>query len=303
MHRILWIIIVIFNVSAEKRYGFHPIDSLAGNVKTIRESNCRARKKRNGKIVVRTMSCKFFERKYLNDGKIWFDTIRATYGTGWTRYYYDDHGHLTKKQRKIPGAGIEDEMRYTYDEKGNCIEESNYDSHGNLDESKKFKLTYDAQSHIAEVVEFNEEGEFEERCTDILYDYQGNIVSKITIDGDGDSSKDSSYFVYDEKGLIIREVKFDGRKLDWTRSYHYTADGKTASINKTVGKMKAFDDCDTFTYDADGHLVKYIDYDENKSIQRKMFDFTYDQRGNWIYSLMEDDDKDLYVRKREISYY
>ena len=104
--------------------------------------------------------------------------------------------HITefdKKQRK--------EISYkdavlTYNEKGDVIEEWNYDKKGKI--SKHIKIFYNAQNKKLKEVHFNSKGA-EKKIVEYAYDEKGKKISEKHYDTDAPTNIEWHKFIYDEK--------------------------------------------------------------------------------------------------------
>jgi hypothetical protein len=98
-----------------------------------------------------------------------------------------------KKQRK--------EITYkdallNYNEKGDVIEEWNFDKKGNI--SKHVKFTYNAQNKKLKEVHFTSKGK-EKKIVEYTYDEKGRKTMEKHIDADSPTNVEIHKFVYDEK--------------------------------------------------------------------------------------------------------
>jgi hypothetical protein len=98
-----------------------------------------------------------------------------------------------KKQRK--------EITYkdavlTYNDKGDVVEEWNYDKKGNI--SKHVKFTYNAQNKKLKEIHFSSKGK-EKKIVEYTYDDKGRKILEKHIDADTPTNVELHKFVYDEK--------------------------------------------------------------------------------------------------------
>jgi hypothetical protein len=98
-----------------------------------------------------------------------------------------------KKQRK--------EITYkdavlTYNDKGDVVEEWNYDKKGNI--SKHIKFTYNAQNKKLKEIHFSSKGK-EKKIVEYSYDDKGRKILEKHIDVDMPTNIELHKFVYDEK--------------------------------------------------------------------------------------------------------
>ncbi|MEY4876823.1 MAG: hypothetical protein RL708_1972 [Bacteroidota bacterium] len=98
-----------------------------------------------------------------------------------------------KKQRK--------EITYkdavlTYNDKGDVVEEWNYDKKGNI--SKHIKFTYNAQNKKLKEIHFSSKGK-EKKIVEYTYDDKGRKILEKHIDADTPTNVELHKFVYDEK--------------------------------------------------------------------------------------------------------
>ncbi|MFM2048197.1 MAG: hypothetical protein RI955_745 [Bacteroidota bacterium] len=98
-----------------------------------------------------------------------------------------------KKQRK--------EITYkdavlTYNDKGDVVEEWNYDKKGNI--SKHIKFTYNAQNKKLKEIHYSSKGK-EKKIVEYTYDDKGRKILEKHIDADTPTNVELHKFVYDEK--------------------------------------------------------------------------------------------------------
>ncbi len=173
-----------------------------------------------------------------------------------TIFERDDGGRRTVS-RSIGGDGLPlDEIRYSYDERGNLIEEGTYRKNKLLFKSIH---AYDEGGHKLETKTYLSDGSLKSKSV-YTYDIKGNIA---TIDSYKDCTSDQTCKLdykavdaYDEQGRM-------------TEAVIYKADG-------TIDEKRVY------TYNANGHEQEIIVYSGTGTIRKKeTASYEYDSNGNW----------------------
>jgi len=216
------------------------------------------------------------------------------------QYVFDSLGYMVEKNSFYNGLVIQKEI-FTYDKKGNIMEElwynsdnsliyNNYstfefDKKGNIitknifnsDSSMRKSLLYqyDENGRLAEsdVQEYFEEGEnYKEKY---FYDDKGKLDNHKIISTEGSEILNEIYS-YDESGNVIL-IKSDGDEEEKTISFEYdSANNLIHYISETVDDEGKDYIEGRSNYDTKGNLTEELIYDENKMlIDKRKFEITF----------------------------
>jgi len=275
--------------------------NLKGKVKSIREYTYEnidnvgdiQNNKPNGKFVLcYNIKGNLTKRdSYHSDGRLVVNHI----------YKYDNDGFLI--ERIVFTLG-EMDFGYTfkYDDKGNEIESTSYNSDGNLDYTIIFK--YDINGNLVEKIRYNSNGKFEEK-------------SKYTYD-DKDIKMDGIWIMYNSDGGIeLKTVyKYDDRGNEIEINLYQT-DGSITEKHK-----QNFDDNgniiesisfypngniyskDTYEFDNNGNQIEMNSYNSNsENVKNDTTEYEYDENENWIKKIDYENKIVSTIYIREIEYY
>jgi hypothetical protein len=306
MRSLIVIFLLSICCSAEKHYGFNPLDSISGSVKSIKKYHYKASLK-GGTIVPWQIPRLTVVREYRADGKLTFDStkVQGVYSSA-ERFFYDNQGNMVKKQTKSPmhPTSFIDDEAYEYDTAGRCVKSAKFDRSGKIDEFITYKYTTDASGRVIRRVASDVNNESSVTMTGIMYDNYNNMISHLEIDEDNDTEKIIVGLRYTEQGLITKETTYDSDgTFDKADSFTYRPDGKISEIIKYSGDILEVDDREKFIYDADGRLIEYLDFSEKGILERKRYNIEYDPHGNWIKMTQLENGRDYELLKREITYY
>jgi hypothetical protein len=196
------------------------------------------------------------------------------------RVSYDRHGDYLEGYYCDERLGLE--YSYEYDDDGNIIKSTWYDSYfGDLEATHLYK--YDSEDRVIEVIsQFGEQGSpGSEDITSIKYDRCGNFIEEDTFDSESvlihkwtgkyEGSKLMESVSYDSDGSIRdkNEYKYneDGQKIE---EYYY--DSKLSLTWR-----------ETFQYDNDGNVIESASYNGNGSlVVRAVYEeYEFDSNGEW----------------------
>ncbi|MDL2296644.1 hypothetical protein LJC68_09940 [Bacteroidales bacterium OttesenSCG-928-B11] len=126
-------------------------------------------------------------------------------------------------------------MRYCfrYDQKGNLLEEIDYDAYGKL--FKGWQYSYNSRDQVTEERFYLPYGCLYDKVK-FEYDFAGNLIKKLFYDMEGVLYREE-HFTYDQHGYLVQEskIRYRGYKLNTeTFSYQYQFDDKGNWINKMV---------------------------------------------------------------------
>ena len=179
-------------------------------------------------------------------------------------FIYDENGNLTERNLDITVTIIYDvneeigekadtlietyrkRFDYSYDEKGNRVQERAYDRFGRLD--KKETYTYNRKRKLIRAEDIWE------GFDSYAYNRKGKLIEERASNADGSYVMRTTY-KYDNKGYRIEQEV-------------YNFDGSLLSK-------------DIYTNDEKGNLIERTGYDRKGELSRRNI-FTYDDKGNWI---------------------
>lgn len=123
--------------------------------------------------------------------------------------------------------------KFRYDQKGNLIEEIDYDGHGNL--FKGWQYSYNKNDQVTEERFYLPYGCLYEKAK-FEYDLHGNLIKEQHFDMEGKLYREL-HFAYDKEGYLVEESKtqYRGRLFcTETFSYQYQFDHNGNWVNKKV---------------------------------------------------------------------
>lgn len=192
---------------------------------------------------------------------------------------------------------------YTYDEKGNCIEQT---TDVNGERRTKYNYVYDSMSNLIEYSVVDAQGVYRNKVI-YTYDSAGNRIQENGVISWYKVADEKTINTFDSDGHCIETNEYDSYgNLTEKTTYAYDSNGNCIEENETrywsdgsVGKEKitrVYDsdgNCieentyfagemykkETYAYDTDGKLVKKGLYSE---VGARITTFTYDSNGNCI---------------------
>lgn len=222
-------------------------------------------------------------------------------------YCFDpSHGNVIS-QNRVDKSGSTVSYRdytYSYDEKGNCIEQTSDD---NGERRTKYNYVYDSEGNLSEENHINAQGVYSYKVI-YTYDSAGNLIQENvviswygvadektinTFDSDGHLTETNEYdsygnltekttYAYDSNGNCIEEEEAiywgDGSESLEKITYVYDSDGNCIEVNTYFANGEMYKK-ETYAYDTDGKLVKKGLYGEEGA---RITTFTYDSNGNCI---------------------
>ena len=177
---------------------------------------------------------------------------------------------------------------YTYDDKGNRVEEAKY-LNGSV---AKTTYTYNDQGQLIKAVKNG--GAFQ---TDSLYDSEGRLIETKS------TSSSRFVFTYDQKGQLIKKQRFGGG-LDFEEVKTYDAQGRVASLANGDNLKDNDYQKVTHTYDNQGNLIEEVGYSNKGKIGTNAYNDEFDSAGNWIkrIALLEFDRLFGRYKRTEVTY-
>ena len=202
-----------------------------------------------------------------------------------TFYFYSEDRKLQRLHRNYHQPHESGDFKMTYDDKGNLVEEVNYDDRGKALE--RITMTYNDKGQMASrKVEFYHETSdkmIAEEYFEYTYDADGKIASKEGWEGEHEERKVTYKYThtanseteteYNMRGDVVDklEMKYDDKGNMISRAH--------TTYDKGVGRTMTID----FTYDEHGHILTETMSRSGSSIKKIItFEYVYDKYGNWI---------------------
>ena len=231
---------------------------------------------------------------------------------------YDEDQNLIERVKFFKSGKIWFKNLNEYDENGNVVIESKFDSDDNL--KKKRIYTYKDKRKIY-YINYDKNGDPTSK-TEYIYDEKGiKILETTKWYSDGDISKDFfdedgnkiRYIGYYSNGSIRKKMEFEYDKDgNQTAIIHYDEDGTTTKItyeydengnemykeNNYLGSIIRQD------YDQYGNLIyyefNYLDYDDQRIADYK---YEYDKHFNWVLQTKTSEVYKPEIKERTYEYY
>ena len=119
---------------------------------------------------------------------------------------YDEKGNKIEENDYDSDGRLDSKTTYKYDEKGNIIEENDYDSDGRLD--SKYIYKYDEKGNKIEENRYDSNGRLSQKTT-YKYDEKGNTIEKNDYDSDGRPAENYSYkYEYDKNNNWTQRIEY-----------------------------------------------------------------------------------------------
>lgn len=275
--------------------------NLKGKVKSVREFTYEnidnlediQKNKPSGKFVV------FYNIKgnltkrysYHSDGRLVVNNI----------YKYDNEGFLI--ERIIFTLG-EMDFRYTfkYDEKGNKIEMTCYNSDGSLNDKTTYK--YDIKDNQVEIIMYNSNEKLEEKSEYTYNDKDIKMDGKLELFKPDGSLDFSTIYNYDEKGNKIELYSYESnRNFRNNDTFKYDDKGNLIEFISLYPNGNVYSK-DTYKYDEKGNQIEKITFNSNSEIKENITTkYDYDENENWVKKNVYSNKTLLYIKERKIEYY
>ena len=218
---------------------------------------------------------------------------RDYYGSKKSKFLYDDQGNVSV----IESANYDSKDKlqywnrytYSYDSKGNKLEESVYDKDGNL--RLIYTCAYDSKGNKLQEVKYDDDGEIRHKNS-FKYDSRGNKIEKLRYIGEDLIEKFN--YSFDSKGNLLEDSHYSyyesKKKMEHIFSYKYDSRGnKIEEIEKKSSdydddynkKDPSLGDKKTYKYDSKGHLIESKEYYFSEIMTSKRT-CAYDATGNKI---------------------
>ncbi len=175
---------------------------------------------------------------------------------------------------------------YTFDDKGNIIEQNDYDGEGNyisgalteFNENSKITL-YQIFDENKQIIEWTEYG----------WDEEGRMILNVEYDGNG--AVTSRYTCeYDKNGNMLNSATYgENDQLEGREEATYNEDGTTNTYLSYDGEENVIYR-DAYTYNEQGKLIKEeISYESDGEAYNSVSEYEYDSKGNQTLLLSYDD--------------
>ncbi|WP_179335345.1 hypothetical protein [Winogradskyella costae] len=204
----------------------------------------------------------------------------------------DSFNIISKGERKRESFNSDYEKRYN--EKGNIIEVSNYDSNGLLNQKSKYE--YNKLDLLTVKKEYSSDGSLN---TIISYKYGDN---KTMTEWDNGENGTVCKLHYNENGDIEKNWYLDG-DLYSKYLFKYDKNGNEVEII-SYSEDNKIDNSWNLKYNELEYIVEKQRYDKDNNLIREIkYKYDYDKNNNWIKRIDFVDNFPLYVLEREYEYY
>ncbi len=287
--------------------------NLKGRVSSIREFSYTAQEK-NGKIQKlnpnSTMLYIFNNNGNILDFVVYNDDSNSVvYAKGAIvhkyTYKYNNKQNLIMEISKHPNSGFSNSVKkYKYDNQGNLLEMSEFDSDNGLIEKDIYK--YDWNSNLKEKTEYDSNEVLKQKHI-YKYDDKGNKIEELVYDSDMNLDR-NIFYRYDKEGNIISKTSINSSGIS-TASEKYDSNGNKIELIS----------CDpdgrlaikyNFEYNLNGDEIVFKNYIAMTNYHQTYFSkYEYDKYGNWIKRIKYNKQnqylviKHITLTEREIEYF
>lgn len=194
-----------------------------------------------------------------------------------------------------------------WDDKDRVIEESIFDTDGNLNLKRTFK--FDNKDNKIEVecqsASLSDPNRFTYRKYIYKYDSDNNLIGWYKEDEKDGSLSLMETYKYDANGKEIEQKYFDDGSLSSITKYIYNNLGNLTERNEnSIGGNSSV--ITIYKYDDKGNEIEQISTgnSDNELIKRNyIYKYEYDKAGNWLRKIDFLDGKAEQIKEREIEYY
>lgn len=242
--------------------------------------------------------------------------VKENLDTKWT-YTFDEKGNEIEQNKFNKSEELVKKTASNYDKNGNLIDKIEYKANGDL--KRKYTYKHDVNENIIEVNEYNANNKLS--LKDIYnYDEEGNEIEHYVYWSNGDlrikwTSK------YDEIGNKIESLEHSGSgTINERNAYMY-------DNNRNLVERNLYDAYNViengsvsyggeileykwiFKYNTMGHLIEETIYNSNDILQfMRIFKYEFDEKENWIVKTEfkgseEGKIKATEIIERELEYY
>lgn len=263
------------------------------------------------------------EKRYLVDDK--FENIENDTLVETNVLLYDENGFRSKKDFRgsdDPDCKYDEKgnpIEYTYkgwsihkwklkwDDKGRVIEESVFDTDGNLKYKRTFK--YDNNGNNIEredqTAYTHDTNRFMYSKYVYKYDNKNNKIGWYREDNIDSSLSPMETYKYDDNGNILEEKSFSDGVLSAIIKYDYDNNGNLIEV-KTNSLDRDYSSKATINYDEKGNEIERVEtgvIDKEPIKIKNTYKYEFDKNGNWIKKIEYEDGIAEMITKREIEYY
>lgn len=223
------------------------------------------------------------------------------------RITFNKKGNKTEKCHYTPEGELHSMHTYTYDDAHRLIEEKAEYPEGSI----RYEYYYDEDGHLVKMLEYDERGAFSIKHK-YRYDKDGHRAEENIYKADDGFHMGKKVFFYDRDGRREKELNFlnDSEKEYIEKSFKYSVKGHVIEVLRTHVQEKRYESMRTwiskvkYTYNDKGHKTdKRIWRDDEHVEHHYTFTYSYDQQGNWIVKKTMKVDVPVSIQERKISYH
>lgn len=241
---------------------------------------------------------------------------------------FNKEGMITTETQETLRSAISDGRKdYTYDDKGNKIEEKHYSLKNVL--ISEVKMAYDGNGNMTEYrfTEIKQDDSTRPLLITVQYKYneKGDCIESIDLDN-GELSSGRIY-TYDDKGSVVKWQQYNAEKeyQSWgilkyddnnnlIEDIAYNSDGKEDTYethkyddkNRRIETNRYYDGkllvTEQFEYDDKDNHIGYIRIHDGEKFSGKNI-VEYDDQGNWTRRTIYVDGRPDYIDMQTIEYY
>ncbi|HNW98490.1 MAG TPA: hypothetical protein PKK00_08790 [Bacteroidales bacterium] len=217
------------------------------------------------------------EYKYSNTekiyckNKIFTDVYAKTEKKEQTVYKYDINGRLSNAFVYVPDSTSKEiklKILFSYDSKGNMIEESYEDETGKI--NQKYVYKYNASGSLLSMKYYKDD--FNIPFREHGYRYGLNNDTLVYFKKDSWKKTDSTYYFYNDKKQKIKECYGSPDGPDYA-TFTYNFSGSVTEVKEFIGERKKVT---TYEYNDKNLLTIELTYDENgRYLYGKILEYEY----------------------------
>lgn len=205
---------------------------------------------------------------------------------------------LAKKTTLSSQNTPNEKTTYIYDGKGNVIEESFYNSTGEVQYKAVFK--YDKKGNKISDARYTGDGK---KSYETISNYDGDNLTRKFVNNSNGEIEFSEDFTYDKKGNMLTHLTYEN--IDKTKTLEkFSYDDKGNRLEWQIYKNDVPFMAGRFTYDSHNNQTSVIGVDaNNKEIDKREYAYTYDAKGNWTKKIVKISGVPQFVAERTITYF
>ena len=224
-------------------------------------------------------------------------------------YTYDDKGQKIEQSRVADGGAYHERLTYAYNASGQLTEMAAY-YNGTLKE--KHLKTYNGAGNLEKEESLNYELPGQNSTVEYLYDKFGREIERYVVTAILWSKVQT---LYDAKGRVAQRTTFMEYKQRNVMQTHAPKPGRVVFRYNDRGQVleeavyeptSALTSKTVYTYDKDGKLIGETHVSRDVPGDRKVL-YKYDSHGNWVKRTSPNTDHTgrqyIYVEHRAITYY